>query len=550
MSRNTNTLYSKIIGLIVLSTTFSLPVMTYSSTKTLLLFPLAIYAEQSKAYLGQGINSMLISRISGVGVEIVPDEKYRSLLDETEKAGKVDKQRAEELARALTADYAIFGSVTTIGSGYSLDLSLLEVSKDESKVTRFSKALEEAQLIPELSDVAYQLRALIQRKAIPVKQPPGEPAKQIVEKLTLPKPRTATGIFSQVEGDKQESKDTEKGLPFKPTKEYQGFKPTGQISVNMSVMAFDTGDLDGKGGVELVVLGRKKLLLYTMDGASFTLKDSLNAHIGEDFFKVSVGDVDNNGRAKIYLVSRYGIRARSTVFEWDKGFKKLNRLTGHMSVINQPVSNTPLLLFQDSKVGEFFSGQIYAMKYEEGGKLIKGEKLPELEGSQFYTLGLFDLNKDQEVEWIGLGEQNLAGESKLNVWDRTGSIIWRGKKGLGGTNNAIRLEQEKVEGGLPPRISFNSRLVVADIDGDSELDIVAIKNVTPVKYLENVEFYTKANLIVYRREGQGLSPAWTTRDIDWCITDITLQGSTLFLAAQKSNILNIGKESGQIMWFE
>jgi len=122
MSRNTNTLYSKIIGLIVLSTTFSLPVMTYSSTKTLLLFPLAIYAEQSKAYLGQGINSMLISRISGVGVEIVPDEKYRSLLDETEKAGKVDKQRAEELARALTADYAIFG-------GYSLDLSLLEVSK-------------------------------------------------------------------------------------------------------------------------------------------------------------------------------------------------------------------------------------------------------------------------------------------------------------------------------------------------------------------------------------------------------------------------------------
>jgi hypothetical protein len=560
MSRNTYTAFSKIIGFFLLSTMFFLPLKALSYTKTLVLFPLAIYADQSKAYLGQGIKSMLISRISGAGIEIVPDEKYTSLLGEKEEKGITSQKRAEELARILDADYAVFGSITTIGGGYSLDLSLVAIEKDGSKLTRISKAVDEEQLIPQLSDVAYQLRGLIEGKGIlsttqtadkPSKKTAGKPAQKGEEKVTvLPQPLTAKSIFSQTGSNKKESQATEKGLVFKPTKEYQGFKPTGKISVNMSVMSFDMGDLDGKGGVELVVLARKKLLLYTMHGASFALKDSLNARFGEDFFKVSVGDVNNNGRAKIYLVSRYGVMATSTVFEWADGFKRLDRRRGHMQVIKDPVSNKSLLLFQDSKVGEFFSGRIYGMKYSEGGKLTKGEKLPELEGGQFYTLALFDLDKDQEAEWIGLGEPNLVGESNLSVWDSAGAIIWRGKKGLGGTNNAIRLEEEIVEGDLPPTITFNSRLVIADIDGDGEKDIVAIKNINPVKYLQNIKFYTKANLIVYRREGLSLSPAWTTRDIDWCVTDITVQGNTLFLAAQKSKISNIGKGSSQIMWFE
>lgn len=541
--RQYNIFFCKIFPVILLFIIFSLPLTARSSTKTLVLFPLAVYADQSKAYLGQGIKRMLISRISDRDIEIIPDEKYIPLLGKKEKEGIVAKKRAEELARRLEVDYAIFGSITTIGGGYSLDLSLLELEKDGSKLTRLSKAVDEDQLIPQLSDVAYKLRALIEGKEMPAKNTAGKPAKE--KAAVLPKPLTAKGIFSQIESDNQGPKAIEKGLLFKPTREYQGFKPTGKISVGMSVMAFDMGDLDAKAGVELLVLGRKKLLLYARQGASFVLKDTLKAGFGEDFLKVSAGDTDNDGMAEIYLVSRYGIRARSTILQWDGKFKRLDRRAGHMQAVKDPVSGKALLLFQDSKVDEFFSGRIYIMNYENEGKLTKKERLPKLKGVQFYTLALFDTDKDGDPEWIGLGD-----ESRLCVWDKQGEVLWSGDKHLGGTNNAIALGDAE-PGELPPRIAFNTRLLVTDIDGDGKREILTIKNIPLIEHVVNFKVYTKSLLIVYRiEEGQRLSPAWTTGDIDWCLTDMQAQGQTLFLAAQKGKIANVGKGSSQIMWFE
>ncbi len=480
---------------------------------------------------------MLLSRLSGGDIEVIGDEKVTSLLGEEEKAGITVQKRAEELARRLDADCAIFGSITAIGGGYSLDLSLLQISQSGSTVTRVSKAVDEDQFIPQLSDVTYQLRAIIEGKEIPTQK--------MEEKATiLPKPETAKGIFSKLEQDKQGPAVVEKGLFFKPTKEYQAFKPTGKITIDMTVMAFAMGDLDGNGMPELLALGRKRLNIYQRQGTSFALKESLKADLGEDFLKVSAGDTDNNGRAEIYLVSRYGQRARSTVLEWTGEFKRIYRRIGHMQAVKDPGLNKSLVLFQDSKVDEFFSGRIYVMNYDQKGKFTQSEQLPELRGVQFYTLTFFDFDKDKEAEWLGLGE-----ESRLYVWDNQGDTMWSGDKHLGGTNNSIRLG-DMPRGDLPPRIAFNSRLLVTDIDGDGKKEILAIKNIPLIEHTLDFKVYTKSNLIAYRVEGTSLFPAWTTRDIDYCLMDTQMEGSTLFLAAQKAKMTAFTKGSGLIMWFE
>ncbi len=536
-----NRIFSKssiILLAFLLTLVFSLPFKAHSSDKMLVLFPMAMYADQSKSYLKQGIKIMLMSRLSGGGIDIISDEVLEPLLDGKEKDGVISKKRAEDIVRKLKADYAVFGSITAVGDGYSLDLSLIELIKDKSRLTRVSEAADGNQFIPKMADVAYQIRAIIEGKETPSQKMAGRPR-------ILPEGETAKGLFSRLQRDKQMSTVLEKGLFFKPTREAQGLEPTGRISLNMSVMAFDMGDLDGDGEAELVFLDHKRLFIYTKKGETFVLRDSLKSALGEDFLKVSVGDVNNNGRAEIYLMSCSGARAWTSVYEWTGGFKRLCRRTGNIQAVRYPGGGKPLLFFQGTKMNELLSGRIYYMNYDKGGGLTKGEKLPKLKGIQFYTLALFDLNKDGKTEFLGLGKG-----STLHVWDKQGKLLWRDDKEVGGTNNAIRVGEKTEPGGLEPRISFNSRVLITDIDGDGNDEVLAIKNIPLVKHIQDFKIFNESNLIAYRIDGTSLIPAWTTRDINYCLTDMQSEVKTLFLAAQKGKISDLMKGSSRIMWFE
>jgi len=388
-----------------------------------------------------------------------------------------------------------------------------------------------------MADVAYQIRAIIEGKEILTQKMAGRPG-------ILPEGETAKGLFSRLQRDKQ-GPMVEKGLFFKPTREAQGLKPTGRISLNMSVMAFDMGDLDGDGEAELVFLDHKRLFIYTKKEGTFVLRDSLKSTLGEDLLKVSVGDVNKNGRAEIYLMSCFGARARTSVYEWTGGFKRLCRRTGHIQAVRYPGGGKPLLFFQGTKVNEFFSGRIYYMNYDQGGKLTRGEKLPKLKGIQFYTLALFDINKDGKTEFLGLGKG-----STLHAWDKQGKLLWRDGKKVGGTNNAIRLGLRTEPGGLKPRISFNSRLLVTDIDGDGNNEVLVIKNIPLIGHTVDFKVFNESNLIAYRIDSTSLVPAWTTRDINYCLTDMQTEEKTLFLAAQKGKMSDLKKGSSRIMWFD
>ncbi|UCF84607.1 MAG: hypothetical protein JSV50_02960, partial [Desulfobacteraceae bacterium] len=281
MIRETHHIFGKALAVSLLALTLFLPLPAHAANKTLVLLPLTLYADESKSYLRQGVTSILLSRLSGADLHVIGDEALGTLLSEKEKVGITDKDRAEELARTLKADYALFGSITTLGAGYSLDLSLLELGKDGSKRTRLSEAVNEDQFIPRMATVAHQIRALIEGKEMP--------APRMEQKAPVfAKPQTPKGIFSKLAGEGEAPGITEKGL-FYRTPEAQGFAPTGRISVGMNVMSFDVGDVDGAGGAELVVLGRKKLILYQQQGASFVRKETLKAGLGDDFLKVSVG---------------------------------------------------------------------------------------------------------------------------------------------------------------------------------------------------------------------------------------------------------------------
>ncbi|MFC1534236.1 hypothetical protein ACFL7M_12815 [Thermodesulfobacteriota bacterium] len=509
-------------GLLILSLLFFISSPTFAAGKRVAVFPFLIYGDPSKAYLSRGLKSMFISRLSGGDLEVMGDESYGPLLNEKEKGGIASGERAKELAGRLKANYAIFGSVTAVGDGYSLDLSILDLGKKESEPTTISEAVNEDQLILKLADMAYQFRSIIEGVPLSSVRRAGLPS--------TPEPEKAGRLFI---GDERSG---------------SGFQPTGRLPLRMQALAFDMGDLNGNGNAEWVVLGRKKLLVYSReDGGTPVLRGSLEPSIGESFLKVSVGDADRNGRSEIYLVTLYGSTVRTVVWEWSAGkFKRLFHQRGNVQVLRAPSGDRPVILFQDSGIEEPFLGPISVADYGKKDKLIPSQNLAGLKNAQFYTLALHDFNGDGHADFFGLDK-----DSRLNVWDRDGDSLWKGTEKWGGTNHTIGVGEDPQFMHNPEyTLPLNSRLVIMDIDRDGKKEVVTVKNKAITELVENLASYTKGNLVAYRIESGRLVRAWTSREFSYCISDMQTDGNSLYLAAHKIKFTNISSGTGVVMWFD
>lgn len=486
--------------------------------KKVVLFPLELHGDESKGYLRQGLRSIFLSRISDKEIEIIDDEKISSLMGEDYQNGVSSQKKAEELARLLDADYAMFGSITVLGESYSIDLGILDLTKDQAEPIWIPRTATEDQLINRIDEMAKESRMIIGGKAVPKR------------------PSLETAVV-----DVEEKKPSESFL----------MEPDGKLNVRMEVMASDSGDLNGDGRTELVILGRERILIYSKEGDKFALKDNLKPSFGTWFLKVSVGDVDRNGMEELCVVSLDGGRAQSTVWEWKGEFKRLYKHKGHLRITDDKDNKRSVILFQNSSPQEdkFFLGDIWVMGLDDKGRPVKQRSLNLPKGAQFYTIVFIDLEGDGKQETLSLGWVNIRERGELILCNTAGEVLWKSAETFGGTNNLVRIEySESVKGEV--RIPLNFRPVLIDSNRDGKNDeVIVVRNSSKADLVKNL-LYEKSKFTILKIDVKGLSYFWTSHENGYSPVDMHAEGGALFVATHEPRITNFSKESGRIIWFE
>jgi TolB-like protein len=122
--------------------------------RTIAILPVVVHALEDHAYLRDGLADMLASRLGqqpGIGVLRVDDPAKAT----------TDAEAARATAKALGAQWVLFGSFTRFGDGASLDVRCVPVAApgDPEPRSIFVQSGQLTELIPRLDGVAERVGA-------------------------------------------------------------------------------------------------------------------------------------------------------------------------------------------------------------------------------------------------------------------------------------------------------------------------------------------------------------------------------------------------------
>uniref|UniRef100_A0A7C4NZL7 TolB N-terminal domain-containing protein n=1 Tax=Thermodesulfobacterium geofontis TaxID=1295609 RepID=A0A7C4NZL7_9BACT len=133
-----------------------------SETKRVLILPFDIYSPPEYSYLKEAIPEMLISRLfSPSKIEIVEMEKVK---EEIKNFEKINRKTAEDLGNKFKANYVIWGSITVLGEGVSIDAQIIDLSGEKKPAQFFQEIKNISDIIPQISKFAQKSKDVYRRK--------------------------------------------------------------------------------------------------------------------------------------------------------------------------------------------------------------------------------------------------------------------------------------------------------------------------------------------------------------------------------------------------
>ncbi len=465
---------------------------------TLALLPFQLHAAKDLSYLGSGIQSMLASRLTAnAGVRIV-------------------KQSAG-------ADYVLNGSLTSLGGALSID-AVLTAAKGGAPQNFYATAPKEDAIIRAINLMSWDIAV----KSFGKKRPANTTSIQ-QQVASIPAASAPAPAYRTANPERAFRSSYQGGYGMGNLAQPVGvantpFGFTKSQNFRMGLTAMDVGDVDGDGQAEYVLAAKHELRIYRGHGSRFEKIAQLSTSERYAIHAVTLADLNNNGRMEIYVSAADAKRPNSFVLEWDgKQFAKLaDNQKFYIRVIDIP-GEGPVLAGQKDGFGNLLSPGIFRLSLKNGN-LVKGAKVP-VNGVNLFDFSIADLDGNGTNEVIAISHGN-----KILVLRPNGTVKWVSDDYYGGTTKYLGgigfddIDKDVENGSFDPeRIYVPARILIRDVNGDGQPDVIINKNLSSAsRLLARHKSFPSGEIHALTWNGIGLTELWHTRKIDGYIADYNL----------------------------
>lgn len=396
--------------------------------------------------------------------------------------GPADGNTAKRKARALGATYTLKGTVTRVGRGVTLDLTLAPVEEPGKGKTVVATATD-AETPTQPQDIPFVYRRLAIEGSAKLKLAffGDEAVGDGAARRKIPRLAGTVGRSRSISGD--------------------------VISVAMA----DT-DRDGKG--EVVAAYADSVGIYRVEGDDLAEKARI-PYPGGGIVRVDGADINRNGIAEIVVVRYLSGKAVSDVWEFDG--KEYRRIAAGLPCFLRSVDLGPegvVLAGQGSDPGTIFQGPVFRVvpgRSGSGKEYEQGLPLPLPDGTWIYSFS--PLKFGGKTRYAVLGERG-----RLSLLDETGERLGEVTDTVSGTD--VVLQAPMGSGRSPRTLPVPNRLFAVDRDGDGNDELIALNNlVIPGGFFENIRVWSNSEVLCFAQDGNGLGLAWRTSQIDGASRD-------------------------------
>ncbi|NTW89192.1 MAG: VCBS repeat-containing protein, partial [Desulfobulbaceae bacterium] len=296
-------------------------------------------------------------------------------------------------------------------------------------------------------------------------------------------------------------------------------------NMKLSLQFMEMVDLDGDGQDEVIFADIDSVQIFKRDNNRLSKVGQIPGKVGYRIHAITVADLNKNGKPEIYVSAADSKGPNSFAFEW-LGADKANYLfqDAKWYIRAMPVPGEGMVLAgQRSDANKAVASGIYRL--DQSNNALKAGSAMEIPASvNLFEFTIADLDNDGSREIVAIDQFD-----RLQVLRAGGTVLWKSDEFYGGTTRFIggtgdfgAGKGSAQEGAT--RIYIPSRIIVYDVNGDGQQDIIINKNLsTSSRLFENMKNYPSGEIHALSWNGIALSELWRTRKIDGYIVDYLLR---------------------------